>query len=233
MKIPVNLIHSGGLVMFINQKLRVLIPSIFFVFFQFSAFAATFDDAMTAYNASRYDTAIADFTYLAEKGNSEASYMVGKMYMDRRVPSEFDTSNAIFWFLMADLNGYPDATNSLREYSRRGYRLLIVAIEVAIKDWGSLYRRGHQKTEFPREVLEESKLYWKSLYSMQTPSDARTDALQNLLQMTDLELCREAISITLKVWDGSYRAAGAVEEVGRRDLTVKNCRDILTSAVQQ
>ena len=85
--------------MFINQKLRVLIPSIFFVFFQFSAFAATFDDAMTAYNASRYDTAIADFTYLAEKGNSEASYMVGKMYMDRRVPSEFDTSNAIFWFL--------------------------------------------------------------------------------------------------------------------------------------
>lgn len=46
------------------------------------AFAATFDDGMSAYNKGDYKTAFTIWQDLANKGNTKAQYGIGIMYND-------------------------------------------------------------------------------------------------------------------------------------------------------
>ena len=217
--------------MIMRTILMAAVPYICIPFFYCSAIASTFDEALIAYKGSKYEAALTDFILLAKKGNPEAAYMAGKIYMEGKLDTKLNTPDAVYWLLIADMQGSSKALEFLQEYSRRGYRLFIFAVETRLKDALGRYKRGQKTSEFPLEVLEEIRLYWHALYSDQSPNEARSLALEELSLKADVDICREAISIKLTGWDSSYRSAGAVEEASRRNISIGKCRDILTLAV--
>jgi uncharacterized protein len=68
---------------------------------------ADLESAKRAYQQENYASALRDFTALAEKGNSEAQVLLGRMYLTGRgIPKDPDT--ALKWFKAAAAQGNAD-----------------------------------------------------------------------------------------------------------------------------
>ncbi len=73
---------------------------------------ADFDEAMAAYHAEDYDTALAELRSLAEAGQAEAQYQLGLMY-DEGYGVEYGDVEATAWFRRAAEQGMPEAQFNL------------------------------------------------------------------------------------------------------------------------
>ena len=69
-------------------------------------------DAWDAYDHGQYDKAAGLFRTEAERGDSEAQYMLGVMY-DRRMLGPRDPADAARWYQKAADQGHPDAEDAL------------------------------------------------------------------------------------------------------------------------
>ncbi len=73
---------------------------------------ADFDQAMAAYRAQDYDTAVAELQPLAEAGEADAQYQLGLMYAEGEGVMPDDVE-ATAWFRRAAEQGMPDAQFNL------------------------------------------------------------------------------------------------------------------------
>ena len=75
---------------------------------------AGLSEALTAYGIKKYDQAFAEFTYLAEEGDSIASYYLGKMYAEG-LGVEKNEEKAIEFYQKAESAYNIDATYELAQ----------------------------------------------------------------------------------------------------------------------
>ncbi len=73
---------------------------------------AGLSEAITAYNISRYDQALAEFSYLSDEGNGTAAYYLGQMY-EKGLGVSPDNNKAIYYYTIADASYNLDATYNL------------------------------------------------------------------------------------------------------------------------
>jgi TPR repeat protein len=89
-------------------------------FLAFSAVAkADLQTGIDAYVSGNYQVALTEFTALAEKGNAEAQYILGIMYVEgKAVPLDYKV--AMSWYRKAADQGHAGAQTSLGAMSARG-----------------------------------------------------------------------------------------------------------------
>ena len=81
---------------------------------------ATIDDALDAYEAGDYPTALRNFQRLANEGNLKAQKILGFIYhVGRGVPQNY--AEALKWYRKAADQGYVDAQNSLGRMYESGH----------------------------------------------------------------------------------------------------------------
>lgn len=89
-------------------------------FFVFPVVAnADLQEGIDAYVSGNYPVALAEFTSLAEKGNAEAQYILGLMYVEGKVVPQ-DYKVAMLWYRKAAEQGNARAQNSLGAMYARG-----------------------------------------------------------------------------------------------------------------
>jgi TPR repeat protein len=85
-------------------KLFIALLAASFIAMAGGAFAASYDDAMTAYDNGDYATALKLLRPLAERGDTNAQYSIGRMYAKGEgVPK--DEAEAVNWFRKANEQG--------------------------------------------------------------------------------------------------------------------------------
>lgn len=105
------------------MALRVLLHTSFIamtlIATSFQVRADAFDDGMTAYQASDYEAAVAQWKPLAEHGNAQAAYNLGFMYeFGYGVAANDDES--FKWYLSAAQHGHAQAQRSVAWMYERG-----------------------------------------------------------------------------------------------------------------
>jgi len=84
------------------------------------AFTPDFDAGTAAYEQKDYATALRHFRPLAKRGNSDAQFQLGIMYVVGRGVSK-DLSEAVRWFRKAAEWGHANAQNRLGDMYRWGW----------------------------------------------------------------------------------------------------------------
>ena len=80
---------------------------------------ADFESAYKAYSQRDQDTALREFTALAEQGDSRGQFFLGVMY-DSGEDVDADKPEAAKWFLRSAEQGHPDAQQRLAFLYRNG-----------------------------------------------------------------------------------------------------------------
>ena len=134
-KIPVSrhfrLTAAGFLVW--NAPMIRTIAAVFLCLQMWTPAQAGFDEGMTAYKNNDFQTALKEWSPLADGGNLEAQYLVGRIYFRTSV----DYAKAAKWYRKAADQGHAAAQNGLASLYRTG-RGIKKDIATAVK-W---YRRS-------------------------------------------------------------------------------------------
>lgn len=77
------------------------------------ALAADFERGLAAYEARDYETALAEFTELAERGDASAQFYLGEMYSSSDRGVRYDYDEAMRWWRLAAEQGVADAQFNL------------------------------------------------------------------------------------------------------------------------
>ena len=104
-----------------NRRMKILIGSILALAFLTFAVSAKADlqAGIDAYRSGNYPVALTEFTSLAEKGNAEAQYLLGIMYVEGKVVPQ-DYKVAMLWYRKAAEQGHARAQNSVGAMYGRG-----------------------------------------------------------------------------------------------------------------
>lgn len=86
----------------------------------FAPARADFNAGMAAYERGDFTTAMAEWLPLAEAGDAEAQYRVGRLYGRGEGVNE-DKAEALVWYELAAGQDHPVATSALGLYSERGW----------------------------------------------------------------------------------------------------------------
>ena len=97
-----------------NRRIKIPIGSILILaFLAFTAGAkADLQAGIDAYNSGNYPVALTEFTSLAEKGNAEAQFILGVIYVEGKIVPQ-DYKVAMLWYRKAAEQGDARAQNSL------------------------------------------------------------------------------------------------------------------------
>ena len=95
---------------------------------------ADFADAIQAYDGGDYATAFAESLAAAKRGDAEAQYMAGFLYM-RGQGTRRDSLRAYQWFALAARQGDEFATDALTELTARLSAEQISQAETWARDW--------------------------------------------------------------------------------------------------
>lgn len=175
-------------------------------------------------------SAIEQRLHLAKEGDHEAAYRIGKIYFDNRSNLANATPNAMFWLIYGYVLGNTQGSDLLQEFSRNGYRYDLLHIESEIKEELAQYSREHVEKIFPDRTYVEYTENRTAYFSWRSKQDLRAEAISELTQMKDVEICREALNIKLIGWDERYLSAGSVEEASRRNISIEKCKEMLTAS---
>jgi TPR repeat protein len=91
-----------------------------FLFFASSSFAADLQKGLAAFNAGDYATALAECQPLAEEGNVDAQFCVGRMYANG-FGVDMNDELALKWYGLAAAAGHPEAQYSLGVMHANGW----------------------------------------------------------------------------------------------------------------
>lgn len=128
----------------------------------FPAFAG-FEEGKAAYDAGDLDTARQEWLPLAEAGNAEAQFWMGKLYHPSK--KEFtDIDQAIYWYSLAAEQNYKKAQINLvfsymkkkphKTYVDDVIKWLTIVTHLH-KDEGAIKMLNHLKEELPEKLLEQ------------------------------------------------------------------------------
>lgn len=210
---------------------RVLLASGFYLAASTSGFAVSVDDGTLAFQSGNYDGALANLLPIARQGNAEASYLVGKIYSIKAEGSQDYMPKAVFWLLYARHLGNRNGDQILRRYVREGHRQYVRMTELRIDDDAGYRYRSKNPDTFPNTALTESEQFWKWTGGQLSKSDLKIERNKRMAELSDLDLCRDALNLRLNGWDENIYSAEEVDEVALRNLTIEDCNKLLTAAV--